>query len=48
MNKHRCSAAIVRPDHYVFGGASSEAGLESLLDEWEASCDIGAGVDVAR
>jgi 3-(3-hydroxy-phenyl)propionate hydroxylase len=33
MNKHRCSAALVRPDHYVFGTASSDSELESLIEE---------------
>ncbi|MEP7114370.1 MAG: bifunctional 3-(3-hydroxy-phenyl)propionate/3-hydroxycinnamic acid hydroxylase [Ilumatobacteraceae bacterium] len=47
MNNHRCSAAVVRPDHYVFGVASSEADLESLLDEWETLCGI-VEMDVAR
>lgn len=47
MNNHRCSAVVVRPDHYVFGGVSSDAELESLLDEWEASCGIGVREDVA-
>jgi 3-(3-hydroxy-phenyl)propionate hydroxylase len=41
MNHHGCSAAVIRPDHYVFGVASTEAELESLLDEWGTSCGIG-------
>lgn len=48
MDNHRCSAVVVRPDHYVFGGASSEAELESLLDEWQTSYGIEGRVDVAR
>jgi 3-(3-hydroxy-phenyl)propionate hydroxylase len=30
-------AALVRPDHYVFGGASAPADVASLLDELDAS-----------
>ena len=36
MQRHRCHAALVRPDHYVFGVASSTAQLDSLLTEWAA------------
>jgi hypothetical protein len=28
-------AALVRPDHYVFGGAASSTELDKLLDEWQ-------------
>jgi 3-(3-hydroxy-phenyl)propionate hydroxylase len=42
MNYHACSAVVVRPDHYVFGGASSEAELGDLLDEWDAMRGIDA------
>ena len=31
--KHRCAAAIVRPDHYVYGVAGSEAELDRDLAE---------------
>lgn len=31
--KHSCRAALVRPDHYVFGTAGETATLEALLDE---------------
>ncbi len=34
FDKHACDAALVRPDHYVFGVAGDTAGLENLLDEW--------------
>lgn len=30
---HACSAALVRPDHYVFGTAADEAGLTELMAE---------------
>lgn len=30
---HGCRAALVRPDHYVFGTAGDRATLEALLDE---------------
>lgn len=36
MRRHECRAAVVRPDHYVFGTAPDEAGLQSLLAEWQA------------
>ena len=31
MARHACQAALVRPDHYVFGIADSADGLDSLL-----------------
>lgn len=31
--RHGCRAALVRPDHYVFGTAADEAALGALLDE---------------
>jgi len=31
---HRCRAALVRPDHYVFGVAAGGAELDQLLAEW--------------
>ena len=31
FNRHGCRAAIVRPDHYVFGVAGSANGLLNLL-----------------
>ncbi|HSW22656.1 MAG TPA: hypothetical protein VLJ62_07810, partial [Burkholderiaceae bacterium] len=33
MRRHQCHAALVRPDHYVFGVASTPAELDDLLDE---------------
>jgi 3-(3-hydroxy-phenyl)propionate hydroxylase len=29
-----CSAALVRPDHYVFGAASNHAAIPALLTQW--------------
>lgn len=34
--RHKCCAAIVRPDHYVYGVAATGEALAALLDEWEA------------
>jgi 3-(3-hydroxy-phenyl)propionate hydroxylase len=36
MRRHQCHAALVRPDHYVFGVASTLAELDDLLDERSA------------
>ncbi|HYJ98683.1 MAG TPA: FAD-binding monooxygenase, partial [Burkholderiaceae bacterium] len=36
MRRHQCHAALVRPDHYVFGVASTPAELDDLLDECSA------------
>lgn len=36
MQRHGCRAALVRPDHYVFGCASDDAGLTRLLEDWHA------------
>lgn len=35
MERHACSAALVRPDHYVFGTANDGAGLQGLLAQWQ-------------
>jgi 3-(3-hydroxy-phenyl)propionate hydroxylase len=34
MRRHACHAALLRPDHYVFGVAATRAGLDALLTEW--------------
>lgn len=34
MQRHNCHAALVRPDHYVFGVAADAPALAALLDEW--------------
>ncbi len=36
FDQHRCSAALVRPDHYVFGTAAGSGGLPALLAEARA------------
>jgi 3-(3-hydroxy-phenyl)propionate hydroxylase len=35
--RHQCRAALVRPDHYVFGVAGSQAELHALLAQWRAA-----------
>jgi 3-(3-hydroxy-phenyl)propionate hydroxylase len=30
FDRHQCAAAIVRPDHYVYGVAQDDAGLDRL------------------
>ena len=37
MQRHTCTAALVRPDHYVFGTAADEAGLATLLREYSSA-----------
>ena len=31
FERHQCAAAVVRPDHYVYGVARDEAALDRLL-----------------
>ena len=33
FDRHGCRAAIVRPDHYVFGVANDESALGKMLSE---------------
>ena len=37
FDRHRCAAALVRPDHYVFGTAVDEAGVPDLLAQARAA-----------
>ena len=37
LDKHQAVAALVRPDHYVYGTAADPAGLAALLTEWQAA-----------
>jgi 3-(3-hydroxy-phenyl)propionate hydroxylase len=36
MQRHACQAALVRPDHYVFGAGSDARDAQQLLHEWSA------------
>jgi 3-(3-hydroxy-phenyl)propionate hydroxylase len=36
MARHHCRAALVRPDHYVFGVASDATGVDTLTAGWRA------------
>jgi 3-(3-hydroxy-phenyl)propionate hydroxylase len=36
MQRHGASAALLRPDHYVFGSASDAASTQALLSAWQA------------
>jgi 3-(3-hydroxy-phenyl)propionate hydroxylase len=36
FDSHRCHAAIVRPDHYVFGTASDEESLSTLMADLQS------------
>jgi 3-(3-hydroxy-phenyl)propionate hydroxylase len=37
MQRHGCHAALVRPDHCVYGTAAEAAELQDLLAEWRAA-----------
>jgi 3-(3-hydroxy-phenyl)propionate hydroxylase len=37
FDKHRCEAALVRPDHYVFGTTAEAAAIPALLNEAASS-----------
>ncbi len=36
MQRHGCTAALVRPDHYVFGTADGDAAVQALIEEWRS------------
>lgn len=35
MQRHQCRAALVRPDHYVYGTAQDAADIQRLLADWQ-------------
>jgi len=37
MQRHGAHAALVRPDHYVYGTAASDAELDALLGDWRGA-----------
>ena len=37
MRRHGCHAALVRPDHYVYGTATDAQTLDALLAQWHAA-----------
>lgn len=37
FDRHRCAAALVRPDHYVFGTAADAAGVPELIAQARAA-----------
>lgn len=37
FQRHECRVALVRPDHYVFGVAASQAELNALLAQWRVA-----------
>ena len=43
MDHHACTAALVRPDHYVFGTANDDASLSALLAESQAALSYPIG-----
>jgi 3-(3-hydroxy-phenyl)propionate hydroxylase len=42
MERHHCRAALVRPDHYVYGTATDAA--DALVAEWAAALDLALPV----
>ena len=46
MQRHACRAALVRPDHCVYGTVNTDAELDGLLAERDAVLGIGTGHDI--
>ncbi|HEY2254830.1 MAG TPA: bifunctional 3-(3-hydroxy-phenyl)propionate/3-hydroxycinnamic acid hydroxylase [Variovorax sp.] len=44
MERHGCHAALVRPDHYVFGAAADAKELAELLRDWQGWLARGEAV----
>ena len=44
--RHQCVAALVRPDHYVYGVARTAGEVEPLLDELASALDMPSPVAV--
>ena len=44
MARHACTAALLRPDHYVFGTAADPAGVGALVDAWRHALRAGSSV----
>jgi len=42
FDRHQCHAALVRPDHYVFGVAADAAGVFALLREFRQRLAVPA------
>jgi 3-(3-hydroxy-phenyl)propionate hydroxylase len=39
MRRHACHAALIRPDHYVYGAAATSQELQSMLAQWSATLE---------
>ena len=40
MRRYDCHAALVRPDHYVFGVARTPTDLGNLIDQWRSALGL--------